>query len=95
MLTSLTVKPPTFDGVQKDAQQELHGIGRGIEHGGNIASEHVSTIAEAGVPRYLTGIVANALDWVEDEELKELIWEMASSRLSERAGRNGMLCPGF
>ena len=42
-----------------------------------------------GIPRYLTAIVSNGLDWIEDESIKEKIWETASERLSERSGRTG------
>lgn len=45
-------------------------------------------IDEEGIPKYLTGIVSCPLSWI-DEERKEQIWEMASRRLSERAGRTG------
>ena len=43
-----------------------------------------------GIPRYLTTIVSNPLEWVGDESLREKIWEIASARLSERCGRTGM-----
>ena len=45
--------------------------------------------ATDGLPRYLTSIVSNALDWIEDEPTRERIWETASERLSERSGRTG------
>jgi len=41
----------------------------------------------AGVPRYLTTIVASSLNWLNEHE-REQIWEAASVRLSERSGRN-------
>lgn len=41
-----------------------------------------------GLPRYLTAIVGSSLSWIE-EQFREDIWELASKRLSERAGRNG------
>ena len=46
-------------------------------------------IGEDGVPKYLTCIVASPLAWIEDEEVKEQIWEAAGARLSERSGRTG------
>ncbi|KAL8778726.1 MAG: hypothetical protein Q9213_007279 [Squamulea squamosa] len=49
----------------------------------------ISQPDEAGLPRYLTGIVASPLAWIEDENVKEQIWEAASARLSERSGRSG------
>lgn len=46
-------------------------------------------IAEDGVPTYLTKIVSSPLIWIEDDAIKEKIWESASERLSERSGRTG------
>jgi predicted nicotinamide N-methyase len=43
-----------------------------------------------GVPAYLTKIVASRLAWIADEAERELIWETAAQRLSERSGRTGM-----
>lgn len=43
-------------------------------------------VEPSGVPRYLTGIVSSPLSWL-DEDARELIWEAASLRLSERSGR--------
>ncbi|MCJ1479626.1 hypothetical protein MMC13_008312 [Lambiella insularis] len=42
-----------------------------------------------GLPGYLTNIVSSQLAWIDDT-LKEAIWERASERLSERAGRTAM-----
>lgn len=44
--------------------------------------------SEEGIPKYLTGIVASKLSWV-NEDRREEIWETASRRLSERSGRTG------
>ncbi|KAL5380229.1 hypothetical protein PMIN06_008108 [Paraphaeosphaeria minitans] len=41
-----------------------------------------------GVTRYLTSIVSNSLRWIQDEGVKEEIWNQASLRLSERSGRS-------
>ncbi|KEF56967.1 uncharacterized protein A1O9_07157 [Exophiala aquamarina CBS 119918] len=49
-----------------------------------------SQIAEQGIPRYLTSIVASSLAWIDDDDVKESIWSAASTRLSERSGRNAM-----
>lgn len=46
---------------------------------------------EAGLPAYLTSIIASRLAWIADDSVKEQIWEAASARLSERSGRSGML----
>lgn len=43
-----------------------------------------------GVPSYLTKIISSPLTWIEDDAEKEVIWETAAQRLSERSGRTGM-----
>ncbi|KAG6999598.1 NADH-cytochrome b5 reductase [Physcia stellaris] len=52
-----------------------------------------STVAidEDGIPQYLTSIIASQLRWIEDEHVREQVWEMASARLSERSGRTANL----
>jgi predicted nicotinamide N-methyase len=49
-----------------------------------------SQVSGQGVPRYLTSIVSSSLLWIEDDETKDEIWSLASTRLSERSGRNAM-----
>lgn len=39
---------------------------------------------------WLTSLVANELRWIEDDETKEVIWEEAGKRISERCGRTAM-----
>ncbi|KAF2964083.1 hypothetical protein GQX73_g9492 [Xylaria multiplex] len=39
---------------------------------------------------YLGSIVGNALQWIKDDEQREIIWEEASRCLSQRCGRAGM-----
>ncbi|KAI0421718.1 putative methyltransferase-domain-containing protein [Xylaria grammica] len=39
---------------------------------------------------YLGSIVSNALQWIKDDDQRELIWEEASRCLSQRCGRAGM-----
>ena len=51
-----------------------------------------AVIDEAGIPKYLTGIVASQLSWIDDGRREE-IWEAASRRLSERSGRTGVASP--
>ncbi|KAI4265824.1 MAG: hypothetical protein L6R38_009155 [Xanthoria sp. 2 TBL-2021] len=45
---------------------------------------------EANLPRYLTSIIASSLAWIEEESVREQIWEAASARLSERSGRSAI-----
>ena len=50
----------------------------------------VAELNHHGVPGYLTSVVSSSLDWINDDDLKERIWDLASIRLSERSGRNAM-----
>jgi hypothetical protein len=45
-----------------------------------------------GLTKYLTSIIASPLAWIDGDEAKEAVWEMASVRMSERAGRSGEDC---
>lgn len=42
-----------------------------------------------GVTEYLITIISSTLRWLESDELREQIWDIAAARLSERAGRTG------
>lgn len=42
------------------------------------------------VAAYLSSIIKSNLEWIQDEDERELIWTEASRRLSERCGRAGM-----
>ena len=75
-LARLALEPTSWSiGVENDDAQS------------DKATEH---IAEEGIPKYLTSIVASPLQWIE-ETSREAIWEAASARLSERSGRAGEL----
>jgi predicted nicotinamide N-methyase len=51
------------------------------------ATRSVVKVINKDVVRYLTSIIGSQLQWIEDEEQKEKIKELASLRLNERAGR--------
>jgi len=60
-------------------------------------SEQASTTLEdtPGISRYLTSILKNSFDWLDDSvdpdgERREMLWDLASKRISERCGRAGM-----
>jgi predicted nicotinamide N-methyase len=81
-LALLTSAPPSWDytsdhaandGANPDTQKDTKP--RAVQ------------IDPEGVTRYLTSIVSNSLRWIQDEEVKEEIWNQASLRLSERSGR--------
>ncbi|KAK5091379.1 Protein-lysine N-methyltransferase rrg1 [Lithohypha guttulata] len=44
-------------------------------------------IDPAGVAGYLTSIIASSLQWLTDDD-RELVWDQASLRISERSGRS-------
>ena len=75
VLDALSTKSSNFEWYP-DASPEDSSMRLGSVHGN-------------GIPHYLTSIIGSSLDWIEDEMLRERIWQMASVRLSERAGRSG------
>ncbi|KAI9810603.1 MAG: hypothetical protein M1827_006165 [Pycnora praestabilis] len=50
----------------------------------------IRTVNPDGLTKYLTSIIASRLQWVEDDDTKDKVWELASVRLSERSGRTAM-----
>jgi hypothetical protein len=49
-----------------------------------------TTLNSTEITKYLTGIIASPLQWIPEDEEKELIWTEASARLAERSGRTAM-----
>ncbi|KAK6435572.1 Protein-lysine N-methyltransferase rrg1 [Oleoguttula sp. CCFEE 5521] len=47
-------------------------------------------IKSEGVPAYLTKIIGSPLVWIESEDDRERIWDLAAKRLSERSGRTAI-----
>ena len=43
-----------------------------------------------GLSKWLVAIIASPLKWIGNDEVKEVIWEAASTRLAERCGRTGI-----
>ncbi|KAL8644069.1 MAG: hypothetical protein Q9210_007438 [Variospora velana] len=56
----------------------------------NVEESRPKASDEAGLPAYLTSIIASRLAWIADDSVKEQIWEAASARLSERSGRSAI-----
>lgn len=79
-LALLVSAPPSWDSKDKDDSNDT------TETDHDVAVQ----IDPEGVTRYLTSIVSNSLRWIQDEDVKEEIWNQASSRLSERSGRTAM-----
>ncbi|KPI42748.1 Protein-lysine N-methyltransferase EFM2 [Cyphellophora attinorum] len=69
--------------------RDLRQAPDGFQDSGEVAAQEGS-IQEAGIPAYLTSIIASKLVWIDDEDARESIWELASLRLSERSGRTAM-----
>ena len=76
ILQSLAIQPSTFEKGENgvDSEQVREGTGGDA----------------AGYLRYFTSTVKSPLAWIEDEGVREQIWDLASARMSERAGRTGM-----
>ncbi|KAH7391099.1 VPS28 protein-domain-containing protein [Phaeosphaeria sp. MPI-PUGE-AT-0046c] len=85
-LALLTSAPPSWDRSNADKKDEDTGDGHEDEIE-KLRSHHINP---EGVTRYLTSIVSSSLRWIDDDEVKEEIWNQASLRLSERSGRTAM-----
>ncbi|KAH8698643.1 putative glucose-inducible SAM-dependent methyltransferase Rrg1 [Talaromyces proteolyticus] len=58
---------------------------------GSVARDVVKpSFQSAEVSRYLTSIISSSLAWFDSDELREVVWDAAAARLSERAGRTAM-----
>lgn len=51
---------------------------------------HNSAQSRRAITTYLSSIIKSQLEWIQDEDERELLWTEASRRLSERCGRAGM-----
>ncbi|EER26897.1 hypothetical protein D8B26_005543 [Coccidioides posadasii str. Silveira] len=54
------------------------------------STENLPSIHPSGVAQYLTAIISSALSWLDSDELREVVWHAASTRLCERSGRTAM-----
>lgn len=54
------------------------------------AQESLASQRKGEAMRYLSTIVGSTLDWIEDDDSKEEIWDMAGKRMTERCGRAAM-----
>jgi hypothetical protein len=78
------------------AFEEMLGLLSALELKPSSWSEQASAKVEdtPGLSRYLTLILKNSFDWLDDSvdpegEKKEMLWDLASKRISERCGRTG------
>ena len=90
-LPQLYTRPPASDLLSILNRLKLQPISWDPLSRGNLSDGGAKRqrINEAGVPKYLTGIIASSLSWVEDESVREEIYKAASARLAERSGRTG------
>lgn len=90
-LRQLRLEPPSWD---TSAEKYVpRGEDTCKDYDGNESSEsweaHRAQHRQA-VTTYLTKIIASPLPWISCEEEREVLWEEASRRLSERCGRSAM-----
>lgn len=76
-LTSLELCPPIWSHRQRKA--------KAVQTQESLASQR-----KGEAMRYLSTIVSSPLDWIEDEDVREKIWDAASARMAERCGRAAM-----
>ena len=79
---------PSSDTLLTVLQQLTSGLN---SFGPSLERIQTENISFDGLPNYLTNIISSPLDWIGNEAQKEEIWELASRRISERAGRAGEL----
>jgi len=72
-LTALAVPPPSWDGPAQEDEDEDEDKGR----------------PPGEVAHWLTRLIGNELQWIEEEDMRDHIWSLASKRLAERCGRAG------
>jgi predicted nicotinamide N-methyase len=89
-LALLTTAPPSWELNANDQEaNDQEASDASSKHKSRNAQTEVRVNPE-GVARYLTSIISSTLKWIEDDEVKEEIWNQTSLRLSERSGRAAM-----
>ncbi|OQO11722.1 hypothetical protein B0A48_03449 [Cryoendolithus antarcticus] len=83
ILTDLRSEPPSWQATPKS------GTPRSTS-GASTPARPRRKITNEGVPAYLTKIISSPLVWIESEDDRERIWDLAAKRLSERSGRTAM-----
>ncbi len=94
ILTIIAKSKPKNFGPQKQLHATTIETTSHSYHDQNIPSLSLSdltngllTLPQSEIFRYLTSIISSPLSWIKDEEVKETIIDLASSRLAERCGR--------
>lgn len=83
-LEDLSFEPRSWDTTPRS------GTPRSASSGASTPFRPKRRVKREGVPRYLTSIISSPLGWIEDDEQKEQVWDVASKRLTERSGRSAM-----
>ncbi|KAK2751050.1 hypothetical protein FQN57_000125 [Myotisia sp. PD_48] len=84
-LPQLYTKPPA-----SDILQALDALTLKPQAFDGVSTTEQAQLRPADVSRYLTSIIGSPLGWIENEQLKESIWDTAGARICERAGRNAL-----
>ncbi|KAK1247155.1 hypothetical protein MKX07_002064 [Trichoderma sp. CBMAI-0711] len=77
ILQSLELSPPVWNHRQRQADILAQ-------------QESLATQRKAEVTRYLSSVIKSPLAWIDDYDKQEVLWELASKRMSERCGRTAM-----
>ncbi|KAM5475404.1 Protein-lysine N-methyltransferase rrg1 [Microsporum audouinii] len=85
-LPQLHTKPPASDILQALDLLKISPHAFTEETSGQRAVQ----LQAGGICRYLTSVVGSSLSWIDSDSSRESIWDAASARLCERAGRNAM-----
>ncbi|GME23341.1 hypothetical protein K432DRAFT_413249 [Neofusicoccum parvum] len=89
-LTLLTSEPPSWEGSDTEDEDTPMAVKSARRQSISATRAQPVQINPEGLTTYLTRIIASNLRWIEDDSVKEEIWEAASIRLSERSGRTAM-----
>ncbi|KAG9256027.1 putative methyltransferase-domain-containing protein [Emericellopsis atlantica] len=76
-LESLELSPPIWKHTRRRSE---------ILH----EQESLASQRKGEVTRYLSSIIKSPLDWLADDDQRELVWSNASKRMTERCGRTAM-----
>lgn len=88
-LTLLTSAPPSWE--CSDSEQRLEKpAGRSKRRSRKVTKTAAVRVNPEGLARYLTQLIGCDFRWIDNDAVKEEIWEQASLRLSERSGRSAM-----
>lgn len=77
ILRGLELKPPTWSHKRRPSDILEAQAALGAQKKGEVV-------------RYLSSVIKSPLAWIDDDEQREDIWELASRRITERSGRSGM-----